>query len=233
MEEHGRIQLEMWSYAQELTARKRREPADDIWTTIAHAEVRAEDGTMQRLEGVELELFFSVLAIAGSETTRNALSIGLLALMENADQMGELREKPELSAGATDEIIRWASPVMYFARTATVDTELGGVRIAAGDRVVLWYPSANRDERAFADPFRFDIHRSPNHHVSFGGGGPHFCLGANLARKEIDVLTTRLLRRFDIHLDGEVIWAGAGPVHNVGVSVDHMPVRVKRRGATS
>jgi cytochrome P450 len=229
MEDHNRNQLELFTYARELTDRKRRDPSDDVWTLIAHAEVPSEDGTMQRLEGIELELFFAVLAVAGSETTRNAMSIGLLTLLENADQLSELRQQPGLMGRATDEIIRWASPVMFFARTATCDTELGGANIRSGDRVVLWYPSANRDEREFEDPFRFDIHRSPNHHVSFGGGGPHYCLGASLARKEIEIMMTALLRRFDIDLAGEVAWFGAGPVHNVGVSIDRMPIRLSRR----
>jgi cytochrome P450 len=231
MKDHNRNQLELFTYAQELTERKRRDPSDDVWTLIAQAEIPSEDGTTQRLQGIELELFFAVLAVAGTETTRNAMSIGLLTLLENAHQLSELREQPELIDGATDEIIRWASPVMFFARTATCDTELGGERIRSGDRVVLWYPSANRDEREFEEPFRFDIHRSPNRHVSFGGGGPHYCLGANLARKEIEIMMSALLSRFDIDLAGDVAWFGAGPVHNVGVSIDRMPVKLTERSA--
>jgi cytochrome P450 len=126
-------------------------------------------------------------------------------------------------------MIRWASPVLYFGRTATRDVEMGGARIAAGDRVVLWYVSGNRDERAFESPFRFDIRRLPNPHVSFGGGGPHYCLGANLAKKEVQVLMGTLVRNFDTEVTGPARWAAAGGASNVGVSVTHLPVRLTRR----
>jgi cytochrome P450 len=222
-------QVDLFSYAKELTERKRRDPADDVWTRIAQAEIPAEDGTVTRLEGLELEMFFVILAIAGSETTRNALSQGLMALLDHPDQLAELRDRPELLPVATEEILRWASPVLFFGRTATKDVELGGRQIAAGERVVLWYPSANRDEHVFADPFRFDVHRHPNPHVSFGGGGPHHCLGAHLARKEVQILLGTVLQRFDVALAGDPAWAGGGPVHNVGVSVDHLPVRLTPR----
>jgi len=118
--------------------------------------------------------------------------------------------------------------VLYFGRTATRDVMLGDRLIAAGDRVVLWYPSGNRDERAFVDPFGFDIRRTPNNHVSFGGGGPHYCLGANLAKKEVQVLIGALLRRFStLELTGDPVWSGAGPRTNVGVSVLQMPLRTR------
>jgi cytochrome P450 len=152
-ERHGAT-LEHFRYAQELTAARRREPADDVWTIIAHAEVEDDEGNVTSVEGVELETFFMILAIAGSETTRNALTQGLMALLDHPQQLDDLRAHPELLPSATDEIIRWASPVLFFARTATCDVELGGAPIAAGDRVVLWYPSGNRDERAFRDPAR-------------------------------------------------------------------------------
>jgi cytochrome P450 len=229
MDEHRHVQAELFGYAHELTDRKRREPADDVWTLIAQAELPGEDGVVHRLEGIELEMFFVILTLAGSETTRNAISQGLLALLGHPDQLADLRADPGLLPVATEELIRWASPVLFFGRTATRDTQLGGQHIAAGDRVVLWYPSGNRDERAFVDPFRFDIRRDPNPHVSFGGGGPHFCLGANLARKEVEVLVGSLLRRFDVELTGEPAWVGAGPIHNVGVSIDHLPVRLTPR----
>lgn len=223
------VQVELFGYAHELTNRKRAEPADDVWTLIAQAEVPAEDGSVHTLDGLELEMFFVILAIAGSETTRNALSQGLIALLDHPDQLADLRADPSLFPVATEEIIRWASPVLFFGRTATRDVELGGRRIAEGDRIVLWYPSGNRDERVFDDPFRFDIRRDPNPHVSFGGGGPHYCLGANLAKKEVQVLLGSVLRRFDVEVTGEARWAAAGPVHNVGVSVDALPVRLHRR----
>jgi cytochrome P450 len=222
-------QIDLFGYAQQLTERKRSEPADDVWTLIAQAELTDDDGTVHRLEGLELEMFFVILAVAGSETTRNALSQGVMALLDHPTQLAELRATPELVSSAADEIIRWASPVLFFGRTATRDVVLGGTEIARGDRVILWYPSANRDERAFEDPFRFDIHRQPNPHVSFGGGGPHYCLGASLAKKEVQVLTAALFDRFDVEVTGDAEWAGGGPVHNVGVSVDHLPVHLTAR----
>ena len=118
---------------------------------------------------------------------------------------------------------------MFFARTATRRVELDGQVIEPGERVVLWFPSANRDERVFADPFGFDVRRTPNTHVSFGGGGPHYCLGANLARKEVEVVTSTLFDRFDVELAGEPVWRCPGPVHNVGVSVERLPIRLVPR----
>lgn len=222
-------QIELFQYARDLTEAKRNDPADDVWTLIAQAEITDDDGRVHRLEGLELEMFFVILAIAGSETTRNALTQGLVALLDHPDQLERLRHQPELIRGAAEEIIRWSSPVLFFGRTATRDTELGGVQIAAGDRVVLWYPSGNRDERVFERPFDFDIERDPNPHVSFGGGGPHFCLGANLARKEIEVLTAMVIDRFDVTVVGDPVWSGGGPVHNVGVSIDELPVELRVR----
>jgi cytochrome P450 len=229
LDDQRSAQIALFQYARDLTEQKRREPADDVWTLIAQAEITDDDGTVHRLEGLELEMFFVILTIAGSETTRNALTQGLVALLEHPDQLERLRQSPDLMRKATEEIIRWSSPVLFFGRTATRDTELGGARIRTGDRVVLWYPSGNRDERAFERPFEFDIERDPNPHVSFGGGGPHFCLGANLARKEIEVLTAMLIERFDVTLTGDPVWSGGGPVHNVGVSIDELPVELRAR----
>jgi cytochrome P450 len=227
--ERNQASLELFRYAEELTARRRREPADDVWTIIATAEIEDDDGNVTTVEGVELETFFMILTIAGSETTRNALTQGLMALLDHPDQLADLRAHPELLPTATDEIIRWASPVLFFARSATRQVVLGGETIEAGDRVVLWYPSGNRDERVFDDPFRFDVRRSPNPHVSFGGGGPHYCLGANLARKEVEVMTGMLVDRFDIERTGDPILLNAGAAHNVGVSIDSLPVRLTPR----
>jgi cytochrome P450 len=227
-------QVELFAYAQALANDKRQHPGDDVWTTLTQATIDDEDGTPTSLAEFELDMFFLVLALAGSETTRNAISQGLMALVEHPDQLEALRLDPGLFPSATEEILRWASPVLYFGRTATADTELGGARIAAGDRVVLWYPSGNRDETAFADPFRFDIRRTPNPHVSFGGGGPHYCLGANLAKKEVAVMFGALLDRFAaIEITGDPEWLAAGPAHNVGVSVDRLPVRVTPKRATN
>lgn len=144
------LQAEVFEYAQRITADKRANPADDVWTKLA-----------SRLDGFELEMFFLILSIAGSETTRNALTMGLIALLDHPDQLAGLRADPSLSATAADEILRWSSPVLIFGRTATCDVTLGGQDIKAGDRVVFWHPSGNRDESVFENPFRFDIHRSP------------------------------------------------------------------------
>ena len=222
--------IELYHYATALGAEKRAHPADDVWSVLASAEIDDDDGVRVRLSDFQLDLFFLVLSVAGSETTRNAISHGFLALAEQPDDLAALRAEPSLWDTATDEIVRWASPVTDFARTATRDTQLGGVDIAAGERIVLFYPSANRDEREFMDPFRFDIRRSPNHHVSFGGGGAHYCLGAHLARREIRTLLEQLLARFDgIEITGETTWMVGGPDQSVAVSLDRMPVRLTRR----
>ena len=155
--------------------------------------------------------------------------MGLIALLDNPDQFEKLRQNSELSATTADEVLRWSSPVLIFGRTATTDVTLGGQDIRAGDRVVFWHPSGNRDENVFADPFRFDIHRSPNPHVAFGGGGVHYCLGANLAHREIQVVLRSIAAGYDIELTGPPVWTGAGPVHNVGISIDSLPVRITAR----
>ena len=194
-EEILNIQIQMFEYAQKLGNDKRQHPTDDVWTILANVEVANELGQNESLGQLELDMFFMLLTVAGSETTRNAIAGGLHALLTNPDQLAHLRKDPTLMKSAVEEILRWTSPVVYFARRAIVDVEIEGERIAAGDRVTLWYPSANRDERAFQDPFTFDVRRSPNPHVSFGGGGPHFCLGANLAKLEISMLFEELLAR--------------------------------------
>ena len=212
------LQVELFEYAQRLTVEKRTNPTDDVWTKLAG-----------QLDGFELEMFFLILAIAGSETTRNALTQGLIALHENPEQLAELRADPSAAGTAADEAIRWASPVLFFGRTATTDVTVGGQDIKAGDRVLFWYPSGNRDEAVFPDPFRFDIRRSPNPHLSFGGGGVHYCLGANLARKEVEAVFAAIAAGYDIEPAGPAVWAGGGPVHNVGIGIDALPVRVTAR----
>jgi cholest-4-en-3-one 26-monooxygenase len=194
-EEQTALQIEMFQYAQKLGRQKRARPEDDIWTLLSTVEVETEDGERASLGEVELDMFFLLLTVAGSETTRNAIVLGLLALLEHPDQLATLRSDPSAMRPAVEEILRWSSPVSAFARRATRDTEIRGVPIAAGERITLWYPSANRDEEVFDAPFRFDISRTPNHHLAFGGGGPHFCLGANLARREIAILFEELLAR--------------------------------------
>ena len=207
----------LFSYAHQLSAEKRTNPTDDVWSILAAGE----------LDEFELDLFFMVLTFAGSETTRNALTQGLMALVDNPDQLAGLRRDPSLLPSAAEEILRWSSPAICFARTVTRDIELGGQQLHAGDRVGLFYPSANRDGEVFVDPSRFDIRRSPNPHVAFGGGGPHFCMGASLARTEIKVMFGALLRRFtSIDINGEPSWMSAGPAATVGVAVQSLPVRL-------
>jgi len=220
-ESYEGVVIEMAMYAHALADEKRREPADDLWTRLVSAEVTMEDGSTHQLSELEQDLFFTLLIVAGNETTRNAISHGLLAFFEHPDQWQRLRDDPSLIETATEEILRWASPVNFFRRTATEDVELGGQTIRAGDKVSLWYPSANRDEAEFDDPFTFDIGRTPNHHVAFGAGGAHFCLGASLARLEIETLFSELSRRMpDI--------AQAGPPEglrmNLVQGVKHLPV---------
>lgn len=229
-EERVAVEMEMYGYAQELGAEKRRNPADDVWTTLTTAEIEHTDGERTRLNELELDLFFLVLTIAGSETTRNAISAGLIALLEHPDQMQRLRSDPEVMSTAVDEILRWTSPVSYFRRTTTVDTEIRGVPIAAGDRVSVWYPSANRDEDVFDDPFAFDITRAENPHVAFGGGGVHYCLGANLAKREIRVMFEELLARASqIEILGEAEYSVQGIGNPIMMSLKDLPVRLTAR----
>ncbi|MDQ1446847.1 MAG: cholest-4-en-3-one 26-monooxygenase, partial [Acidimicrobiaceae bacterium] len=190
-EEVANAQIEMFMYAQQLAEKHRDSPQDDIISALLSSEVDGES-----LSDMDFNLFFLLLSVAGNETTRNAIAHGMNAFLENPEQYDLLASDPEkYIAGATEEILRWASPVMYFRRNATKDFQLRDQTIKAGDKISLWYISANRDEDVFDDPFRFDIERDPNHHVAFGGGGPHFCLGAQLARMEIHVLFEELVRR--------------------------------------
>jgi cholest-4-en-3-one 26-monooxygenase len=184
-------QFEMFAYAAELAEQRKNEPRDDIMTALLNAEM---DG--DKLTDMEFNLFFLLLSVAGNETTRNAIAHGLNAFLEHPDEWDALvGDVDGLIASATEEILRWASPVMYFRRNVIQDTTLSGVDFKAGEKVSIWYCSANRDEDVFEEPFRFDIRRQPNDHLAFGGGGPHFCLGASLARMEIRVLFEELARR--------------------------------------
>ncbi|MGW2519340.1 cytochrome P450 [Streptomyces sp. NPDC001617] len=179
---------DMFAYAQQLAAYKRRHPADDVLTTLAQD---------PELTDPELEMFFFLLTVAGNDTVRSAAPGGLLALAEHPDAYGLLRTgKVELSS-AVDELLRWHPPVLTFRRTAAQDTELAGRRIGAGDKVVVFHASANRDERAFTEPDRLDVSRTPNPHVSFGDG-PHVCLGAHFARLQLRVLYGEALRTFPV-----------------------------------
>jgi len=229
LEEQQARMGQMFAYAHELAERKRHSPEDDVWTKLTTVEVEQPDGSMTQLSEFELDLFFMVLTIAGSETTRDAIATGLLALLENPDQMELLRTDESVMGTAVEEIVRWASPVAYFRRTAARDTVLNGAEIREGDRVVLWYPSANRDATVFADPFRFDVTRNPNPHVGFGGHGAHYCLGANLARREGRVMFEELLSRTkNIELVGEPIYRPGGIHIMTAYGLKEMPVRLTR-----
>ena len=210
---------EMMVYADELRRKRAVDPHDDIVTILTGATNEA-DG----LTNAELTVFFLLLVVAGNETTRNATSHGMRALIEHPSELEKLRRDPsqERMTRAIEEILRWASPILYFRRTPTHDVELRGKTINAGDRVVLWYAAANRDAEAFPDPFRFDIDRWPNDHVTFGGGGPHFCLGASLARMELRLIFTELVTRLSgIEFDGPVEMLRS----NFVGGIKHMPIR--------
>lgn len=202
-DEYANTVMEMAIYAHGLTDKKREVQGDDLWSRLIDASVTMEDGSVVELTELERDLFFTLLVIAGNETTRNAISKGLIAFMEHPDQWQRWLQHPEMADTMVDEILRWTSPVNFFRRTATADAILGGQRITAGEKVVLWYPSANRDEAQFPDANSFDIARTPNNHVAFGAGGPHFCLGSNLAKLEIKVMFEELGKRVpDIHQSG-------------------------------
>jgi len=192
--------MELYAYASELFAKKRIDPHADLMSALTTVEIEGE-----RLSDMELELFFLLLTVAGNETTRNLMSGAMHAFFQNPEQWQRLLDDRGLLPSAVDEMLRFVTPVMNFRRTAMVDTELSGTRIAAGDKIVFFHASANRDEDIFTDPDAFDVGRDPNPHIAFGGGGPHFCLGTNLARMEIRVMFEHLLDRMpDIRQDGEV-----------------------------
>jgi cytochrome P450 len=202
----------LFQYGLSLAEERLSNPRDDLSSTLMHAEVDGE-----RLTPSELGSFFVLLVAAGNETTRTAVSHGMLQLTRHPDQKQLWLDDMEgVSPTAVEEIVRWATPVIHFRRTATTDTELGGQKIEKGDRVVMLYNSANRDERVFDDPFRFDLRRSPNDHVGFGAGGPHFCLGANLARREIRVMFEELLQRLpDIEVTSEPDMLQSSFIHGI------------------
>ncbi|MFF5207998.1 cytochrome P450 [Streptosporangium sp. NPDC000396] len=211
---------EIFGYCDGLVEERRKSPRDDIITALVQAEI---DG--DRLTREEIDAFFVVLCVAGNETTRNLISHAMLALIERPNVYRELAanlDDEALWRSATEEFLRWGSSIHNFRRTATRDTEIHGQKIAKGEKVVTFYMSANHDEQIFTDPLTFDIRRAPNDHVTFGGGGPHYCLGAGLARLEIRFMIRELLRRFP---SAEL----AGPVRRMRSDfingIKHMPVR--------
>ena len=215
-----RLGAEYKTYLDDLIGQRRRQPGDDLASALVHSTIDGVALTDQQLHG-----YLVLLVAAGNETTRNAISGGVHTLLQHPGERDRLAADPAGMIGtATEEILRWTSPVVQFARTATTDVVLAGVTIRAGDTVTLWYPSANRDERQFEDPYRFDVGRHPNHHLAFGFG-EHFCLGANLARWELRAVFRELApylaslesvgpirRHADLHVPAihecRVRWAG-------------------------
>jgi cytochrome P450 len=191
---------ELTNLMSELSSHRVDHPSDDLTTALISTNIDGE-----ALTTGELASFFILLLTAGNDTTRNAITHGLLALTEYPDQRALWHSDPTtIGATGVDEIVRWASPVIWMRRTVTEDTVLSGEELRGGDKVLLFYNSANRDELVFEDPFRFDVRRNPNPHLAFGAAGPHFCLGAHLARREVDVMMRELMKRLpDIEASGE------------------------------
>ena len=217
--EDGRMAaMEIWQYAQALVDERTGQAGDDLVRVLLNAEVDGE-----KISEAEFNGFFLLLSVAGNETTRNAISHGMQAFLDHPDQWPRLKANPDLIDSAVEEIVRWATPVMYFRRTVTHDLEFRGVQMKEIDKLAMYYSSANNDESVFTNPRQFDVGRTPNDHIAFGYG-QHFCLGANLARLEIKVLLQELLRRFDR-------FEQAGPVRRLRSNfingIKSMPVTYK------
>lgn len=212
--------IELFNYFTKLVEEKRRNPADDLVTLFAHAEV---DG--KKLEALDVLSWCFIIVVAGNETTRNATSGGMLALIEHPDQFYKVQRQPELLKSTVEEILRWTSPIIHFARTATADTEIRDQKIREGQRLGLFYGSANRDEEVFERPFSFDITRKPNRHIAFGIG-EHFCAGAHMARLELEMAYKYLIPRIEeIELSGT-----PERLHSALVGgVKHLPIRYRLR----
>ena len=210
---HGPVMAsaEIYLLANEAAADRRKTPRDDLMTGLVQAEIDGE-----RLTDMELNLFFLTLVVAGNETTRNIINHSMVALIERPDQAQRLRDDPSLWDTAVEEMLRWGHPIHNLRRTATRDTEIRGVPIREGDKVLLYYASGNYDTDVFDQPERFDVARTPNDHLTFGGGGTHFCLGANLARAETCAMMRQLVERLpDIQLAGPVERLHSDFVHGI------------------
>ena len=207
----------MFAYAEQLAGKRREHPRDDLVSILTGAEVDGE-----KLTPLEFNVFFMLLSVAGNETTRNLTSHAMLALGEHPEQQARLLADPALMPTAVEEMLRWGSVVMYFRRTTTCEVEIRGQRIGPNEKITIWYISANRDEDIFPNPDVFDVGRTPNNHVAFGGGGAHFCLGASLARLEIRILFEELLRRLpDITTAGPPARLRSNFINGI----KHLPVR--------
>jgi len=215
--------LALFHYFNAMTEDRRKNPKDDLVSILANAKV----GSLP-LPPFELLSYYFLLVVAGNETTRNATTGGLLALIENPGELEKVRRNPKLLKPLVEEILRWTSPVIHFCRTPVEDVEIRGMRIRAGERMVLFYPSANRDEDVFEEPERFRVDRNPNRHIAFGIG-EHFCLGAHVARLELEVIFRHLVTRLE-HVEL------TGPVERLRSSIiggiKHMPIRYRLRPAS-
>lgn len=213
------VSYDLFAYAEELARKRREQPTDDVISLLLRPK---KDG--EPLSEHEFKNFFTLLVAAGNDTTRYTMAAGLQALIEHPEQLARLRAHPALMPQAVEEMLRWGSVTMHFRRTATQDTVLGGRQIKAGEKVVIWFISADFDERHFPDPFRFDITRTPNEHAAFGLKGPHRCLGEYLARVEIKVLFEELLPLVrDIRLNGPAVRLRS----NFIAGIKHLPVQVE------
>lgn len=214
----------MFAYGDDLIARRRHDPGDDLLSAAVHGSVE-DDGVRRPLRQDELQLLFSLLVAAGTETTRNTIAVGLAQLASSPEDWDAVHRDRSLVSDTVEEMLRWASSTPYNRRTVTRDVQVGGRQLAAGDKVTLWWASANRDPAAFDRPERFDLRRRPNRHLAFGHGA-HFCLGARLARTEIRVLVEELLDRVErLEQTGPIEWTRS----NKHTGVRHLPVRLVPR----
>jgi cytochrome P450 len=194
--------LELFEYSQRISKERRQQPRSDLVSELVQATLGGEP-----LDTREIDAMFLLLVVAGNETTRQAIALGVQALLEHPDQIALLADLDDAGwRTAVEELLRWTTPLHHFRRTTTRDVELHGKELAAGDKVVVWYTSANRDENVFEDPYQLDLRRSPNPHTTFGRGGPHHCLGEHLARLELRVLLEELRTVLPrLETDGEAV----------------------------